>query len=941
MNSGVSPVRRRAGWVVALLAAFVSAAVMSVTASAANPNIFDFANPGTTGVGIVPDPQTTNYPGQAAIGQTLRFSYCVPTSTIGTSRVVTWSVANWTGDDLPFLVDQGSIGIPVTVPTETCFFADYGSHKPGLLDLKVFVNATGPDAVDRHHNFLGIWQEIYDVTLSVDDTGKALHKKNPAKYDDPNMAGKDGVPVIAKVRGSFPLGNKGKKGGKSTVILPDDFGWLAQQFAIDGANTSFGGVGAAYRWDIHDDQVINQKKKGEAQHPYCQTFYPWTDSTGYNLYKLPPTGNKVTSIPHPYYCNPDLEKRPTPKVPDFFTVGLRIETAIDNGVEIINFATPTGGVTQRFVNPFTRANMVPWPANDEDSVTNPIGGLRFSDILGRPLPAADPVGPFDQRRQGNNTSGTESNYYPNGVTDAGDATSPEWRIDFQIQQNGTGKGTKGKDAIDGAGFLAFVDKNVRTHVDKNGDEDFSSAGLMQAEEQTGPFHSRFVPALTAAQAGVGTTNSPGSAQNTNGYLNTTPRYDFWTLLHEGDIDQNRGRPTACTEFFSSVGNNGGVAIIQNVRHTPGSIANAHTVLANQPDLAAVYADEHGQGEVQLKPGRGFYYDQLPWKATSQYGCDLQGINILGTSKVVATVYYPDQWPVGYKQVSSNPIQKQWKNGFNAQLSFAPKGGNNTGWRITAWKTDIDGNAPNHKDADYNTVPEVVCISAPEGTVTVPPLPTNLFNNTLIPNVAVPTSGPGSVPGVNQGPHVACAKLATRGDLTGTQTIGSAFFDIQGPAGQEVFANFVTEQIKRSITLSKKSGGNPPPVDGNGKDVKPGTFPKKAAPTTAELKGAGLLTSTRIAKVNRAKYKKIKTRGKVRKGIVFMKVQSPTTKAKVRISLMGLNKNGSWITLRTYKRVVKANTKKFVRAKIVGPAKLAKRVRRVETSIIRTAGRPIA
>ena len=126
MNSGVSPVRRRAGWVVALLAAFVSAAVMSVTASAANPNIFDFANPGTTGVGIVPDPQTTNYPGQAAIGQTLRFSYCVPTSTIGTSRVVTWSVANWTGDDLPFLVDQGSIGIPVTVPTETCFSRTMG-----------------------------------------------------------------------------------------------------------------------------------------------------------------------------------------------------------------------------------------------------------------------------------------------------------------------------------------------------------------------------------------------------------------------------------------------------------------------------------------------------------------------------------------------------------------------------------------------------------------------------------------------------------------------------------------------------------------------------------------------------------------------------------------------------------------------------------------------
>ena len=164
------------------------------------------------------------------------------------------------------------------------FLVDYGSHKPGLLDLKFFVDvqlASGTTATtnvvggqSNHHNFLGIWQEIYDVTLSVDETGKQLHKQNPAKYSDPNMAGKDGVPVIAKVRGWFPLGTKAKKGGKSTVILPDDFGWLANQFAVDGGNVSFGGAGAAYRWDIHDDQVINKKTKKDVQHPYCQTYLP-------------------------------------------------------------------------------------------------------------------------------------------------------------------------------------------------------------------------------------------------------------------------------------------------------------------------------------------------------------------------------------------------------------------------------------------------------------------------------------------------------------------------------------------------------------------------------------------------------------------------------------------------------------------------------------------
>ena len=843
MNSGVSPVRKRAGWVVALLAAFVGALVMSVTASAVNPNIYDFSNNGA-GVGVVPDPQTTNYPGQAAIGQTLRFLFCAPTDVIATSGTgqqtdidginPLWTIANWTGDDMPFLVNSGNLAASAQhLPDETCFFVDYGSHKPGLLDLKFFATFTGAatddDPLVNHHNFLGIWQEIYDVTLSVDETGKLLHKQNPAKYSDPNMAGKDGVPVIAKVRGSFPLGTKAKKGGKSTVILPDDFGWLANQFAVDGTNVSFGGAGAAYRWDIHDDQVINKKTKKDVQHPYCQTFYPWTDGTGYNLYREPPTGNKATSIPHPYYCNPATEKRPTPKVPDFFIYGDDIE-ACSPATEIVKFNTPPGCVTQGpiFVNPFTTFNMVPWPANDEDSVTNPAAGLAFSDILGRPLPAVNPVGPYDSHRVGNNTAGIQSVYYPNGVTNAGDATAPAWRIDFQIQPNGTAKKAKGKGAIDGAGFLATVDKNLRTHFDKNGDEDVTEAGLEQAEESTGPFHRRQVPALSATQSGVGTTSSPGSAQNSNGYFPggagfpTGPIYSFWDLLHTGNIDANRGRSTACTNWFEEIENGLG----QIVRRTPGSHdavpdpdGTGNVIVAQvAPDLAAVYADEHGQGEVQLKPGFGFYFDQLGYKATSQYGCDLQGINTLGTATVIATAHYPDQQSAGAKQVASNPVTKQWKNGFNVQLSYAPKGGNNPGYRVTAWKTDINGNSPVSNPDNENTDndfqrSEEVCLSVPDGTVSVPQFPLNLFNNTLIPNVEA--SAP---PGFDDGPHLACATMRWRG--TDNANVASAFFDVffatGNGHGQTVYASFVTEQIKRQLTIAKKSGGNPPPVDGNGK-----------------------------------------------------------------------------------------------------------------------------
>ena len=942
MTRDVSGARKRLRWALAWLAAFVGAGVMSVTASAVNPNIFDFVTktgPGD-GQGVVPDPQTTNYPGQAAIGQTLRFSFCDLTVTVNAGTggtldgaTVVWEVANWTGDGAPFKVKESR----VVDGLDSCFLVDYGSHKPGLLDLKFLVTYGGTGTgggVSKHHAFLGIWQQIHDVTLSVDGTAKTLHTQDPAKYDDPNLAGKDGVPIIAKVRGSFPLGNKGKK-GKSTVILPDDFGWLAQQFAVDGGNTSFGGAGAAYRWDIHDDQLINKKVGSESQHPYCQTFYPFTDDTGYNLYLDPPPGLEIR---HPYYCNPITAKRPVPKAPAFFAAGLEIQAIIDvdepkfaadpNDVTIrrvINFSTPPTGITASDVNPFTTVNinMVLWPTSDEDAVTNPSGALQFSDIHGRNLPAVDPEGPYDQRRVGDN-AGAESNYYPNGVTDAGDVTSPAWRIDFQIQPNGSSKNTtKGEDAIDGAGFLAAVDKNFRTHFDKDGNEDFTLpaitavTGINQPEEQTGPFHSRDVPAL-ADEVGVGTTNSPGSAQNSVGYLfpggTTPPRYDFWDLIHSADIDQNRGRPTKCTDYFSSDGT------IQNVRFTPGS----HGVFgalpaAVAPDLAVVYADEHGQGEVQLKPGFGFYFDQLAYIATGQGGCDLQGIVDLGTATVIATAHYPDQQSPGFKPVASGPITKQWKNGFNVQLSFAPKAGPGAGWRVTAWKTDINGNAP----ADARN--EVVCLSATNGTVAVPSF--------VAPAVANETT---TVAGMTPGPQLQCAKLATRA------FVGSAFFDVVGDPEQIVMANFVTEQIKRQITLTATSGGgNPPLVDGDGNPVKPDTFAATTTPTNGQLRGAGLLTTYRIAKVNRVKYKKVRVNGKVRKGKIWLKAQSPTKRVRVKFSLMAVNRKGSWVAIRTLRKTVKANTKKFVKVKVIKPARLAGRIKRVDAVIVRTQGRLIS
>ena len=168
------------------------------------------------------------------------------------------------------------------------------------------------DPLVNHPNFLGIWQEIYDVTLSVDETGKQLHKQNPAKYErsEPGRQGRR-TRSWRRCAVASRSGTKAKKGGKSTVILPDDFGWLAQQFAVDGSNVSFGGSGAAYRWDIHDDQVINKKTKKDVQHPYCQTYYPWTDANGFNLYKEPPTGEQGHLDPAPVLLRPGYGRETT------------------------------------------------------------------------------------------------------------------------------------------------------------------------------------------------------------------------------------------------------------------------------------------------------------------------------------------------------------------------------------------------------------------------------------------------------------------------------------------------------------------------------------------------------------------------------------------------------------------------------------------------------
>ena len=56
----------------------------------------------------------------------------------------------------------------------------------------------------------------------------------------------------------------------------------------------------------------------------------------------------------------------------------------------------------------------------------------------------------------------------------------------------------------------------------------------------------------------------------------------------------------------------------------------------------VYTDEHGEAQVSYTPGTGMFFDNLGAIMNDNGGCDLQGIDPIGTSSITATARYPYQ-----------------------------------------------------------------------------------------------------------------------------------------------------------------------------------------------------------------------------------------------------------------------------------------------------------
>lgn len=482
------------------------------------------------------------------------------------------------------------------------------------------------------------------------------------------------------------------------------------------------------------------------------------------------------------------------------------------------------------------------------------------DIHGALGMGVGPYGPWDPARMDTLLS--------DGHLTAADAPMPAARVDVAIKPNSGNPGD-----ISGVGSLAPADKTMVYSHDGNGT--ISPGNLYE------PYYSQWIPATSQGSPEASGIDGPQRGNNFEGFF-LSGLYHNWdtfplVVAHDG--------PTACNQFVSwerTLGIRGG----QDVpRLRPGG-----------PQTVAVYTDEHGEAQVEYRPGDEFYFDNLPVLINDNRGCDLQNIDVLGTSAISATAEYPYQ-PVDASPITSATVQKTVHNLFNKSLSYYPKGpvtdsnGANDNARIVvAHANDIDGTP---------FAGELVCWmldSNAEGS-----LP---FSG---------TTGPAN------GRFQVSSRPVPLGHIP-VQVAGCSRTDANGNVAIEVFnsnhskvnviALFADEGLMRDIKVDfaapGSTGGTPPPA-GNGGPVTPpapaslGTTPPTQgeivaaagqngatalAPATGSGQGSPAAKpgkTTRIALV-RTKY----VRGK---GHVWVRVNSRKSHVRIKIRLS----NGRTIT----------------------------------------------
>lgn len=309
------------------------------------------------------------------------------------------------------------------------------------------------------------------------------------------------------------------------------------------------------------------------------------------------------------------------------------------------------------------------PAPHTDAVDNCNGGGdlgHFSTVFGTGNLAA---GPFDPARPATLLS--------NGQLNAGDAPMPALRVNVKIKPN------SGEDGdLSGAGQLLKSDKSdVYSH-------DGSGADNTKRHNLYAPYYKQFIPATYPIKWGIPEASGidgPCQINDNVGFAWPCGLYDNWDTY---ETRWAKDGPTQCNKYVDwewsigygdrpngNSGFGGGGGHYDRPDDTPRR--NPYG-----PQSVWVYTDEHGEAQVRYDPyAGGFHYDNLigdgPGQAilNDNRGCDLQDVDLLGTSEISASADYP------YLQVGPNvpvdaapaSITKQVFNEFDKSMYYYPKG----------------------------------------------------------------------------------------------------------------------------------------------------------------------------------------------------------------------------------------------------------------------------
>jgi hypothetical protein len=318
---------------------------------------------------------------------------------------------------------------------------------------------------------------------------------------------------------------------------------------------------------------------------------------------------------------------------------------------------------------------------------------------------------------------------------------------------------------------------------------------------------------------------------------------------------------------------------------------------------AVYTDEHGEAQVEYNPGghggHGFYFDNLPGAIFNDNGgCDLEDVDVLGTSSITATARYPYQ-PVSDTDKTSAALTKTVKNLFTKTLSYYPKGpgsANSTARIVVAHAQDIDGRP---------FAGERVCFfvdDEADGHF-------GFTGTTGLPGARFSVGG-------SDGGRLGSADVCRITDSHGNAAIEVINSD---PQSINVVALFQPEALLRDIDLEfgtpGSTSGPTPPAAGAG------TNPPSVGEATEALGAAGA-KFVKPAKAKKARVAVSYLKSKRGKRYLVVRIASSKGNAKVRATLIG-------------KRNRKLGTvTKWVRTNRMVTIRVSKSVKRARVSLAR-------